>query len=519
MSKSSDIIILGSGISSAQTLLELINNFNSESWYRSVTIIEKTGEFNKGVPYGKRSGNGNLIITDLKSFLPPAELEEFENWLSLVNFNDVCRELYSNDERFKLWVDRNRKSLDEHDYRSLHVPRCLYGSFLEEKINTAVERNKKEFRTGKNRLSIEYVHGEAEDIRNAAVSNKADNFVVKYRNSQGGENHISAQKIVLAIGSTPTCDPRAAGRNHPGASGRVIDFYQKSFDDVLSSLQKDVQNQGAPYRILIIGSNASASEVIYSLYWSESIRDSLQLISLSPSGMLPVRENLSDREAYVPEFLLKLENTGVSSAKVLHDTAILDLKNARSLKYDLSLFMPSISEVVNRLLATLITAEVREFVAYYGHSLGRYQRRIGSEYYSAATEFQAEDKLEVLLGKFVEVSDSGVVSYLPSSSNEVVTYPQPIDTVINCGGTESVSHDSSSRLIRNLVVGEMLRPSRSGRGIDLDNQMQCAPNMYVVGPLLADNIIKKENIWHAEHCGRIIRYARQLATELVKHPR
>jgi len=79
-----DIVFVGSGISSSFTILNLLDRLKNDSIQKkiSLTIVDKYSEFYTGIPYGMRSGFSVLLITSLKNFLPQPELGKFILWLN-----------------------------------------------------------------------------------------------------------------------------------------------------------------------------------------------------------------------------------------------------------------------------------------------------------------------------------------------------------------------------------------------------------------------------------------------------
>ena len=41
------------------------------------------------------------------------------------------------------------------------------------------------------------------------------------------------------------------------------------------------------------------------------------------------------------------------------------------------------------------------------------------------------------------------------------------------------------------------------------------PGFYINGPLLAGNVVGEMGIWHVEHCGRIIGFAKKIAANIL----
>ncbi|MGL4883277.1 MAG: hypothetical protein ACRC8K_19785, partial [Waterburya sp.] len=98
--KTYELAIVGSGISCAYTLIHYITCLKAKlstipsevSKAIKVAVIDKSGEFWTGIPYGSRTGKQSLIITALKEFLPQPERDRFINWLT-TNYTNVFQTL------------------------------------------------------------------------------------------------------------------------------------------------------------------------------------------------------------------------------------------------------------------------------------------------------------------------------------------------------------------------------------------------------------------------------------------
>ena len=83
-----DLALIGSGLSSTYTLIEYINQIQSNPFYKNkknptkIVMFEKDSWLWGGIPYGQRSGYTTLIITPLDEFLPESELSPFVEWMS-----------------------------------------------------------------------------------------------------------------------------------------------------------------------------------------------------------------------------------------------------------------------------------------------------------------------------------------------------------------------------------------------------------------------------------------------------
>ena len=82
-----DIVFLGSGIACTQTLMQVLAKLGNETAHTKkikVAVVEKDGEFWRGVAYGKKSSVNSLIITTLAEFIPADEKEIFLEWLLMM---------------------------------------------------------------------------------------------------------------------------------------------------------------------------------------------------------------------------------------------------------------------------------------------------------------------------------------------------------------------------------------------------------------------------------------------------
>ena len=82
-----DIVLLGSGISSTQTLLQLLLKLEKQPARKEkikIAVIEKNGEFFTGIPYGKRSSVNSLTITTFGEFIHPNEKESFFSLVEII---------------------------------------------------------------------------------------------------------------------------------------------------------------------------------------------------------------------------------------------------------------------------------------------------------------------------------------------------------------------------------------------------------------------------------------------------
>ncbi len=138
--KISNITFVGSGISASFTLLNFLTLINKGPRLKkvlSINIIEKSSEFNTGIPYGTRSGSSTLLITSLRNFLPEPELSEFLVWLNK-NKDWLIKE-YKNEGGIlsKKWLEIHSDAIQNNQWEDLFIPRRFFGHY----INQMVEEN------------------------------------------------------------------------------------------------------------------------------------------------------------------------------------------------------------------------------------------------------------------------------------------------------------------------------------------------------------------------------------------
>ena len=76
--------------------------------------------------------------------------------------------------------------------------------------------------------------------------------------------------------------------------------------------------------------------------------------------------------------------------------------------------------------------------------------------------------------------------------------------------------NGKSLLIKQLINSGLCKPTPSNHGLHVGNKFDALPGFYINGPLLAGNVVDDMGIWHVEHCGRIISFAKRIATNILE---
>lgn len=523
-----DLAFIGSGISCTYTLINYIQRLsqqiNDNSWHLlkpiSVAVLDKSGEFWTGIPYGGKTGKHSLIITALNEFLPELERDRFVSWL--INNND--RVLDSLSKRPGILTDKWLKSYEKAialgDWHQLFIPRYIFGWYLRESVEQLLANA-----SSQGYLQCDLVNAEVLNLKKQESS-----YEIEFATETTKQTLVAA-KVVLAIGSPPNklsfLEKLEAATNQSDCNVCLIsNMYEPSQDINLQTIATALKQVSSSERqVLIIGSNASALETIYSLNNSSETKQLIdKFIVISPNGEFPNR--IYDRLVktnFVPQALVKLSQQEDITAKqiliaVQEDVALV-LQQGETIDSTYRIISQEVFNCLNR----LSPAEQKQFVVKYGVEIGKFQRRAGKDYLNVIDTLVAQNKLEMIRGKFTKIIDLnnidtdldyGVGFEFTSANNQTAIITSPIQVIINCAGFQNL-RSSSSILIRNLIEQKICNPNDSLCGIEIDENFEANKNLYLMGPLVAGNINSKFKVWHAESCGRIINLSQQLAEVLI----
>jgi uncharacterized NAD(P)/FAD-binding protein YdhS len=520
-----DLAIVGSGISCAYTLIHYLSllpeqqakqnrtTATSEQKVIKVAVLDKSGEFWTGIPYGSRSGQQSLIITPLKEFLPQPERDRFTDWLN-ANYNSVVSSLQERPGNLNSqWLKSYQEAIEHGDWDEIFVPRYVFGWYLKERVTNALQQAKEQ-----GYLQCELISA---DICNILQQSEAYQIHTT-------EGHLySATKIVLAIGSPPNKSTflsqlESLERSHFGQDICCIaNMYEPSQNENINQIRESLQaHSGQAKQILIIGSNASALETIYSLNNLPEVAKLIdKFIVISPSGTFPHRITDSPTSTtYVARHLESLLEQANFTAKQIYEAVQLDVEAALANGETINGTYSIISQGVIKALNQLNYSEQKQFVIKYGVKIGKFQRRAGSDYLNVADKLALEGKLEFIKGKFTRTiplaAEQLGFEFVTPSSNQPELFTSPIQVIINCAGFQDLTQ-SSSPLINNLIRQGICTPNDSHGGFEMNENFEAHQNFYLMGPLVAGNINEKLKVWHAESCGRIFHLSHSLAEVLL----
>ncbi len=504
----SDLLFIGSGISTTFTIIHLLERLETDSDVNrnlSITIIDKYSEFNTGIPYGKRSGYSTLLITSLKNFLPEPELSKFIKWLN-INKSWLLKE-YRNEGGVlsKQWLEINREDIENNNWEDLFIPRRFFGSYIDEKINNKI---KKLSVSGK--VSVNFVQG--------AVTNLDKNQGVFIVSLSEGKTILS-HKVILSTGSLPVNN---LWKNKKTIKKKELLFINRSYDPSIKSTLKKVKKfadkrKNKETNVLIVGANASALELLYKLNDIYSIDNDVinNFVFLSTQGRAPdaVIDKKRQKE-FKPVNLLGLKDETSLTADIIAEATFKDIEISDKIKLGAASTVDTISAAFGTLLEKLNHKELEKFACNYGNEIGKKQRCAGEHYSNTIKKLKAMNRFEHISGRFNNIdkrNDSYYLQYKDTETGDIKEYTKPFNIVFNCIGGKNLSHSDIPDIIKNLIEKDFCTPNESNIGFHVNDKLESHDNLHIMGPLLAGNVIENRAVWHVEHCGRIIWLSKKLS--------
>ena len=505
-----DIGFVGSGVAASVTLIELLNKLLSEppaAEKLTIAVIEKNQELWKGVPYGSRSSVNALIITSVHDFINENERPLFYEWLKANKDDWASYYCTHGGITAARWLENNMPLIENNDWKTVYIPRFLFGNYLQQKLNGLIKAVEE-----KKLAEIKIIRAEAIDVK--VIAEGVHEITVEHPDATLSK--ITAHKLVIATGSAPVkklCEI---------SNDKVVyvnDIYEPSTVENLNTLQTALSNEDdeAKRNVLIIGSNASSIEILYLLEGLPVIRKLInKIIIISPSGILPYFTNTEPLASHPMPNLDKIESKAKYSIEALVDAAAADIRLALRGGANMDYIATIISNTL-KLLEVLGEEAKKSFFAIHAIRLRNMFRRAGPEYRNVAQSFLDLQQVKIVKGNFLSMHTSeegGELTYLDCASGQQQIYPLSFKAIINCTGSDNLDQ-SSSRLLYNLVNKHICKMNLSGKGFEVNEKFEAAPNLYIMGPLLGGNVNKLIHFWQLENAARLTFLAPHLANELL----
>ena len=507
-----NVAIIGAGVSCSYTVIHYISLLLKQASRQRVklVVIDKAGEFWTGIPYGYRSGQQSLIISSLKEFFPQPELDIFKEWLNL-NY----REVFNTPDRqagllVSRWQELYAADMSAGCWDELFIPRYAVGLYLKERIDRLLQ-------AAQDLVECHLVAAEAIDIQ--AVG---DQYQIEMIAKNQPQSFLTAQKVILAMGSPPNKGNHLAPDTMIGDGFCYIEnMYEptQSFnvDRIGQILKKSAHPQ--QNKVVIVGSNASALETIYSLNNHPEIVGLIdKFIVISPNAAFPDRIcEATTADKYQPQALQALLQSPEPTAQQMLTAVQEDVDRALAQNETVGSTYALISKGIINVLQQLSPAEQKLFVIKYGVEIGKFQRRAGNDYLNVVENLISTGKLEFIKGKLLQtclLNDQEQGFEFIDANHQKQCFATAVQVVVNCAGFQDLM-TSTSPLINNLIKRGIAIPNDSNCGFTVNEDFEINENFYLMGPLVAGNINSKFKVWHAESCARIISLSQQLAVVLA----
>ncbi len=506
-----DLAFIGSGMACVTTLISTFRDLLQLDFRvqtpLQIAVVEKQDQLWTGLPYGEKSSVNCLTITPLAEFLTDiAELEEFIGWL-LTHKDWVTEYKHLGGSIAIEWCKRNEHLLNYDDLRTTPVPRYIYGRFKLDQLTRLLKQVE-----DKGLVTLTTIKAQATTL-------KQDNngYQVLLKTCDEKQEWLSAHKLIIATGSLPH---RKLNLLQNVPADRLIETaYEPGVEQALIKVQlllsqtTDVANRN----LLVIGSSAGTLELLYLLYYRDELSQLInKVVVLSRSGSLPLPTVPDEVEATFP-FLDQMVSADLPAPEAVAEAMLREFET----QFTTEISVVKVAKLLGRtkqLLPQLSPREYTYFLMRYEYTFSKRIRRAGKDYLSGSYNLQSEGKLEVLPGKLESLatidSDGLILTYLNKQATSAV-YPLTFQAVLSCSGFETFD-ECTNPLITDALAKGFCRINISGKGIDVNNQFEASPNLYVIGPLLAGNVNDILRYWHLESVARLSELAPLLSQSLLR---
>ena len=506
-----DITVIGSGAAATVTLIEFFDRLlkqGDSTQKLTIAVIEKNQDLWKGIPYGSRSSVNALTITSVHDFLHENERPLFYHWLKSTKSDWSAYYSEHGGITAARWLEKNLPLIDNNEWETVYVPRFLFGNYLKKKLTGLLKAAEE-----KKLIEVKVIQAEAIDVKK--ISGGLYEIVLEHPDNSLSQ--ITTHKLVIAAGSAPVkkmCE--ITGDN----ALYINDMYEPSANENIKTIQTALSKttDAGDRNILIIGSNASSIEILYLLEGLPALRALInKIVIISTSGILPYHISTETLESHPIPALDKLKAEGNYTIKTLSEAAGTDLKLALQNGANMDYVATIISSTL-KMMEVLGEEAKKEFYCIYGLKLRDSFRRSGPEYKNGSQVLIDQDQVLILKGRFqnTQQSENGVlINYTDTATGKQQTHPLNFKAIINCSGSDNLDQ-SSSRLLYNLTNNHICRMNLSGKGFEVNEKFEAAPNLYIMGPLLGGNVNKLIHFWQLENVSRLTYLAPYLVTELIE---
>lgn len=493
------LVVIGGGPSGVSVLAHLAEQLAAAPPGRTtaveVTLVDRVGETGGGDAFGIGIPQA-LLLNDSVATIDATGIG-FTAWLHEHQTRWVGRLADDADPRVRTWFAEHRTDLDLGRFGHLFLPRRVFGDFMRDRFARTARR------LAACGVVVHVVKGEARSVLPTA----GHGFRVSV---SGIAEPLTADLIVLAPGCLDTAAPPGVGA-HPGyyTHGRACDLPDS--DAAMARLLA-----GRPVgrrRVVVLGSAAAASEVIAVVAASPAVAQVLdEVMVVSTSGRLPDGQPSGPDAPFTCRSLVRLrcDGAGELTSERLVGALRADVERSRTQEYAIVDIERVVAAEFTASFRLLTPAQKRRFVNIYYVDYQRLMRHTSPPYASAAARLAASGRLRLVR--------AGVAGIDPAPSGELAVRLSDgarltAAAVFDCRGFAGVGQ-TINPLVRDMVASGLALPNRSGRGLVIDEHLQAAPGLFVMGPLLAGTSRGDDHIWSLKSVARIHVLAARVATRL-----
>ena len=509
-------IIVGSGYSSAQVFLQIIEQASKKNLSGEITIIgpglDTEGMWGRGVAWGYPRGHPKRRLEYLSNGLVQSlgandvyELS-FEYWLKK-RIPDWLAEVKeaadTGNPAVRNWLEQNRINIDSEDLGLIYIPRAFFGDWISEKLNTAIKT------ASENNIEVRCIDSIALSVEYDA---KKDSYLLSLDSGQ----RISGTSVALCTGRVLTL---------PLVSDTRLKGYFNSLhgyeEDIISILR---ETKGV---FAIIGGSASSLDAVRFIRSTEEFSKQ-KIIVISPTGGFPPG-GITRKEirSYTPQ-LFTPEKTKFASTDALLSWCREEIKLAAEQGYSMEAVHMGIRALSEELRAALPAEHQCSFKL---REVNRIFRRSPEDSLCEVRELQRAGLLLIHIGRAVSIQEEH--GKLTIDIRDAFGREESISAAccVNTAGSpslrKSLNADLSSStfsqktsLFNQLIKDKLLELEAESGDILIDQNcfVGSTPRLGYIGPQIS-SVNGKPNLFSAYSWGVLERLASSFAESLIERER
>lgn len=493
------IVFVGAGFSNTSLLVNLVEKIQTNPQSKTAAhlklkflLIDQNGDFGTGTPYGKNASDVFLLNDNVKT----TDVFGFRDWLVNKKHVWLSKVQESTDVRVLRWLKHNQRSIEQNAFDDLFLPRSVFGLFMKAMLQKTVELAEQAA------ISVDFVH---DTVIGIEQNDRRDSYHVWVSSKP---TPIQAQIVVLGVGVLP--------QNKLTTTVETLRYIQNIYHKPLSVVEEQIYTllkQSDEKRLVILGSSATAYEMLYCLFGKPSLSEVLnEVLIISKSGTLPCSRKSTEPCTYTFTSAQRLLSSDAVNAHELFEAFQNDLSLAQKQGWTIHDIVASIRLYFPPLFEGLSLTEKELFVRKYGRKFMFITRRTAVDYGNIVKLAFESGKVQLITGEVLEVKEATnklLITLNVEGREQILS----ADMVIDCMGAPDMNH-SDSALMKSLIKNELIRINHSGMGIDVNLEFEAAPNFYVFGPLLAGLSNIYYHIWQLESLPQLYKYSSMIANNI-----